>query len=191
MMSGGDVEADAPAVSEEADNLERRLRRERCAVITVAEGLPPVPPVTPASTDLQTAESVYEASLAPAFAQPEENSISTVNAWAREVLAPWARGATSALTELESAVGSLPAADREHGRLWLAHALAVFVERFHEAPIPTEVEADPELREMYTEAVVDRTSQLVERARRALGHVDRPYRAELGAWLDQEACAFR
>ncbi|MFK8002125.1 MAG: hypothetical protein AB8H86_21200 [Polyangiales bacterium] len=167
----------------------------RCALVSITPGLPPPPPRAPRTPELDALRVTYEASLAPAFSSPRDDSMSSINTWTQTVFSAWLRDATARLQTLALHSSRVPLADAPYARAWLSRAYAVFVERFHSAPIPNAIGGDPQMRSMYTRALSEHTQPLLQQSLEMLEGVVYPsawadWKTEMTHWLDQEGCAF-
>lgn len=190
--------AEARRQSRQAEAAARRATAEaeyqaRCANVTLTPGLPPVPPQPPSTPSIDALRTSYEASLAAPLTGPQDNSMAAVNEWAQTVFAQWVQLYASRLQALDQAEGTIPETDRQYARAWVAHAYAVFVERFHSAPIPDEIQRDPQLRTIYVDAIADQSEPLLQRVVQTVDGVTLPgpwasWKAQMETWLAQEAC---
>lgn len=183
----------APSQSEESEPADN-ANETRCAAVSITPGLPPLPPSTPSTPALDALPVTYDASLAPSFALPDDGSVAGVSNWTRTVFAAWLREATARLQILAAEAPRVPAADAPYARAWLSRAYAVFVERFHSAPIPDSIVGDAEVRSMYTAALSDHTQPLLNQSLEMLQGVAysgpwAPWKVEMTLWIDQEGCA--
>lgn len=168
--------------------------RQRCGGIVLSPGLPPIPPQAPITPGLEALRPAYEASLATPLPPPLDNSMPRVNEWAQTVFAAWVQDSAARLRTLDQAAGATPEPDRQHARVWVAHAQALFVERFQGAPIPDEIARDPELRRIYVDAMANQGAPLL---RRVVDLTDgvmlqgpwAQWKTSMQTWLAQESCA--
>jgi hypothetical protein len=166
----------------------------RCGGVTITPGPPPTPPQAPSTPGLQALRPVYEASLAVPLTPPTNNTMAHISEWAQTVFSQWLQSSATRLRALNRAAGTTPESDRQHARVWVAHAQAVFVELFQRTPVPDEIGRDPELRAVYVSALVDQGEPLLRRVVELTDGVVLPgawarWKAAMQTWLAQESCA--